>query len=667
MEPLDLPITSSSAVSFSCPLFSGRSKADALRLPLLLYLPGLDGTGWAAATQFAALHQLFELHCMSVPPGNRQSLDSLCDTVCAHTERFQAEQPGRPIVLFGESMGGMLALLAVQQARRGLFRQLVLVNPASSYRDTFWTRLTPLLTSLPPEAYTALPFALSPLLGDPLRMLGSQLAAAAATAAEDLSSAGGASASPSDVLGGAAGALAKSLSRLGGLATLLPTETLQHRLTLLEEGSTRLGGYGCAVSTFCVVGSADRLIPSASEGPKIVDSVRAAGGAALLHVVEGGSHTLLQEGSTNLCELLLEKGVYAPLLSEARAVAAAAEAAAAASAADSNGDAVAEHLPKAPKHRPSHSSRIKLGKEAYPSPAALARLRPNVQALRRVVSPVFFTIDGGGRVSQGLAHLPSLADGPLLFVGNHQLFATDLGLLVDELLSQKSLLLRGLAHPAVFQQLTENDSNTGSLAAFGAVPVSGKALHTLLSAGEAALLFPGGVREAYKARGEAYSLIWPSKPEFVRHALRTGARIVPFAAVGAEDSFSYVADAQELLATPILGDLLRQRAADVPAARRVDTRATQDGGPAEVFIPPFALPTSPPRRYYFRFGQPIGGLRSDADDPRAVAALYDTVREEVQAGIFWLLEKRERDPFAELAPRLLYEAVTSSTAPTFKV
>lgn len=49
------------------------------------------------------------------------------------------------------------------------------------------------------------------------------------------------------------------------------------------------------------------------------------------------------------------------------------------------------------------------------------------------------------------------------------------------------------------------------MAEFGAVPVSPFTCHRLLSNGEAVLLFPGGVREAYKRRGEEYQLFWPEK------------------------------------------------------------------------------------------------------------------------------------------------------------
>ncbi len=43
-----------------------------------------------------------------------------------------------------------------------------------------------------------------------------------------------------------------------------------------------------------------------------------------------------------------------------------------------------------------------------------------------------------------------LPDGPLLFVGNHQLYAFDMWVMVEEVLLQRGILMRGLAHPGLF-------------------------------------------------------------------------------------------------------------------------------------------------------------------------------------------------------------------------
>jgi len=611
----------------------------------VLTLPSAAPSGWAAASQFDRLHELFELHALRIPPANRDSLVELADLVVAHVSELRAERPGRPVLLFGESLGGLLAVAAAQRDGDASFHQLVLVNPATSFSASPWPTLAPLLPSLPPQLYQALPFALSPLLGDPFRVVASQLAAAAALPERGATTNSGqaAVAQPQAM----AEQMLARLGRLGSLVSVLPPETLAFRVQeLLGVGGASVAAHGYAglPPAYVVVGGADRLLPSAAEGPRLARAWAAAGGAAEVHVVPGGSHALLQEGSTSLASLLLDSGVYMRALAEARAAAG----------------------PPPPPPRRAAAG-IPLGEAARPSAAARARASSAVAFLRALVSPVFFSTAPGGRVVQGLAHLPTR--GPLLFVGNHQLFAPDLGLLISEVLDQKGLLLRGLAHPAIFRAVSDGPfggREAGSdFAAFGAVPVSGRALYSLLAAGEAALLFPGGVREAYKRRGEEYQLLWPRRAEFVRHAMRLGATIVPFAAVGAEDGFQILADAEALLRLPLLGDALRARAADVPAARAVDPRE-QEGGVSELFLPPLALPT-PPMRYYFRFGEPIAAEGAgSADDAEAVGELYTRVQGEVRAGMDWLLARRGEDPFRELLPRALYEAASGAAAPTFR-
>lgn len=71
------------------------------------------------------------------------------------------------------------------------------------------------------------------------------------------------------------------------------------------------------------------------------------------------------------------------------------------------------------------------------------------------------------------------------------------------------------------------------------------------------LLFPGGAREVNKKVGQEYQLFWKESADFVRLAARCDAIIVPFAAVGADDAYDVVLEADELLQTPILGPLVK--------------------------------------------------------------------------------------------------------------
>lgn len=49
--------------------------------------------------------------------------------------------------------------------------RIVLVNPATSYEQSVWPTLAPLLPQIPKEAYNFLPFAFSPLFGNPIQLL----------------------------------------------------------------------------------------------------------------------------------------------------------------------------------------------------------------------------------------------------------------------------------------------------------------------------------------------------------------------------------------------------------------------------------------------------------------------------------------------------------------
>jgi pimeloyl-ACP methyl ester carboxylesterase/1-acyl-sn-glycerol-3-phosphate acyltransferase len=595
----------------------------------------LDGTGLAAGAAFPGLARLYDIQCLALPADDRSSLAEILRLAAAHLDAELAHQP-RTVHVLGESMGGLLALgLALR--RPEAVKQLILVNPATSYQRSAWPNVAPLLPQLPFGSYDALPFAVAPLLGNPLRLAMQAVASAAAAA-----TAGGVPPPPLLEAAAAAGTAALAqLARLGSLSEIIPPAALAHRLGILAAGCAFVNPRLREVvpPALVVVGDADLLLPSGAEGPRLAAALP----RCTLRVMAGGSHALLQEG-LDLPQLLRDVGAL-PV------------------------------VPMPPPPPPAkRASRLALGAAARPSAAALARAREPLATLRRLVSPVFYSTTAAGAVVEGLDGLPDDTERPLLFVGNHQLFAPDLGLLIEELLVRRGTLLRGLAHPAVFAAggtmggaMGGPASSTGenTFRTFGAVPVSGRNLFELLSAKEAVLLFPGGVREAYKRRGEAYKLLWPSRPEFVRHALRTGATIVPFAAVGAEDGVSIVADADQLLATPFLGDALRSRAAAVPAARAVDTRATEQGEAAEVFLPPLVAPSGPPARFYFRFGMPRR-CAGTADDPEAVAALYAAVRGDVEDGIEYLLRKRREDPFADLAPRMLFEAAAGRPAPSFR-
>ena len=75
-----------------------------------------------------------------------------------------------------------------------------------------------------------------------------------------------------------------------------------------------------------------------------------------------------------------------------------------------------------------------------------------VQPLRTLTSPVFYSTNAkSGKRSIGLGQLPKEGNGPILFVANHQLLGLDLGMIISQLVEERGISARGLAHPIIFQ------------------------------------------------------------------------------------------------------------------------------------------------------------------------------------------------------------------------
>ena len=76
---------------------------------------------------------------------------------------------------------------------------------------------------------------------------------------------------------------------------------------------------------------------------------------------------------------------------------------------------------------------------------ATTPIERSMLAARRLVSPRFFSTAADGSVEDGLFNVPS--EGPVLFVGNHQLFGLDGVHIVEEFLRERRLALTPLVYP----------------------------------------------------------------------------------------------------------------------------------------------------------------------------------------------------------------------------
>ncbi|MGD1918703.1 MAG: alpha/beta fold hydrolase [Pleurocapsa sp.] len=102
--------------------------------PLLVYLPGMDGTGELLQTQADKLASYFDLRCVSIRIDSYSNWQTLAlDTV----ELIKTEltyRTNQKVYLCGESFGGCLALKTALAAPL-LIEKLILVNPASSFNQ----------------------------------------------------------------------------------------------------------------------------------------------------------------------------------------------------------------------------------------------------------------------------------------------------------------------------------------------------------------------------------------------------------------------------------------------------------------------------------------------------------------------------------------------------
>lgn len=137
---------------------------------------------------------------------------------------------------------------------------------------------------------------------------------------------------------------------------------------------------------------------------------------------------------------------------------------------------------------------------------------------------------------------------PALYVSNHTVLGlTDGFFLGLDMFLQKDIMLRPLVdhmHWEVpfWRQLIKN---------IGMVPGTRESCSALMDAGEHILVFPGGRREVCKQRGEAYKLIWRNRTGFAHMAVKHGYDIVPVAAIGGEEMYDIVADARDLMRSPL--------------------------------------------------------------------------------------------------------------------
>ena len=236
---------------------------------------------------------------------------------------------------------------------------------------------------------------------------------------------------------------------------------------------------------------------------------------------------------------------------------------------------------------------------------------------------------------EGMEHIPTSR--PLMFVGNHTIYGVlDVPFLYLELNKVLGICLRPLGDHIHFKIPLWRDF----ISRLGVVEGDREACRQLLEDGQCVLVFPGGAREVAKRRGEKYQLQWGQRLGFVKMALATGCTIVPFAALGADDAYDIVVDADDVMASP-LGMLLSRLGVREDALLPISKGLGGTGVPR-------------PERLYFKFMKPVAtqAFKGGVDDEALCRNIRQEVADRINEGIRSLQAFRESDPKRSLRLRV---------------
>ncbi|KAG6646440.1 hypothetical protein I3843_07G008800 [Carya illinoinensis] len=589
-----------------CPVSCGCPLKDS---PVLLFLPGMDGTGMGLVLHHKSLGKAFEVWCLHIPVQDRTPFEGLVKHVEETVKQEHASSPNKPIYLVGDSLGGCLAL-AVASRNPTIDLVIILANPATSFGRSQLQPLLPILEAMPAGLHSAVPYLLSSIMGDPVKMAMVNIESRLP---------------PGKKLEQLFLSLTSLLPYLSGFDDIIPKSTLLWKLKLLKSAAAYTNSRLHAVKAEVLILSSgkDNMVPSGDEAQRLKELLQ---NCVVRHFKDSG-HTLLLEDGIGLMTVI--KGTCKYRRSRRH-------------------DYVSDFLP--------------------PSRKELQYACDQVLGLLRFASgSIMFSTLEDGKIVKGLAGVPS--DGPVLLVGYHMLMGLELSPLVERFLVEKNIMVRGLAHPTLFSRAFESSSPEFSfndwIKVFGGLPVTASNLFKLLSTKSHVLLYPGGAREALHYKGEEYKLFWPDQPEFVRMAARFGATIVPFGVVGEDDIAEMVLDYNDLIKIPVIKDYIRDANSNMI---RVRDETSGEVGSQELFIP--GLLPKIPGRFYYLFGKPIEtkGRNEILKDKKVANQLYLQIKSEVERNMAFLVKKREEDPYRSVVDRTLYKAIyaTSNEVPAFE-
>ena len=243
--------------------------------PLMLVLPGLDGSGITAWTQFPELALDYDLKALRIASDDRTSYGDLVSTVTAEVSRAKAQ--GREVVLLGESMGAGVALDCARRESSSL-SSLVLVSPATGWDRTWLGKMRGWLVTLPAWALGVIIALTTYQLFDVDLMRTTAMRIVTGSKAPILDT-------PARI--DYAWRVVKDMPD----AFAAPPGTIRHRIAEWAEPSIAAGRdlSDLTVPMLIVAGTADLRVPAEEEAARLAAAAPAECRAAV-HLVEGAGH-----------------------------------------------------------------------------------------------------------------------------------------------------------------------------------------------------------------------------------------------------------------------------------------------------------------------------------------------------------------------------------------
>ena len=224
---------------------------------------------------------------------------------------------------------------------------------------------------------------------------------------------------------------------------------------------------------------------------------------------------------------------------------------------------------------------------------------------------------------------------PTLFVGNHTIYGMlDVPLLGYEVYQRKGVYIRGLADRMHYKIPVWRDIFKW----IGSVVGTRENCSALMDSGAHIMVFPGGSREVAKRKGEAYQLIWKDRTGFARMAVEHGYRIIPFAAVGAEECYDILIDSNDIMGSGLVKWL---------KTTALGSKFIGDGEQIFPLSRGLGLSMIPrPERFYYSFGEPIETAqhKGESDDPAVLAEVRDAVKASIETQLAALRKVQAKDP-----------------------